>query len=133
MPNASVAIDHVHLLSKDPQATASWYADKLGGKLLRSYEVRGALHVYVSFGDAMVIVRSQRPAELPAENPGLHWGMDHFGISVKGDFDGYCAALRGKGIVFTMEPTDINPTTRIAFIQAPDGVSIELLCRKAQT
>ena len=30
-----------------------------------------------------------------------------------------------------MEPTDINPATRIAFIDAPDGVSIELLSRKA--
>jgi hypothetical protein len=31
-----------------------------------------------------------------------------------------------------MEPTDINPSTRIAFIEAPDGVSIELLDRKDQ-
>jgi len=50
---------------------------------------------------------------------------------VQGDFDAFCAGLRAKGVKFSMEPTDINPTTRIAFIDAPDGVSIELLSRKA--
>jgi hypothetical protein len=29
-----------------------------------------------------------------------------------------------------MEPTDFNESTRIAFINAPDGVSVELLNRK---
>jgi hypothetical protein len=29
-----------------------------------------------------------------------------------------------------MQPTDINPETRIAFIRASDGVSVELLNRK---
>jgi catechol 2,3-dioxygenase-like lactoylglutathione lyase family enzyme len=94
--------------------------------------MRGAPQVYVSFGGAMVIVRGQRPAELAAAKPGLQWGVDHFGMQVKGDFDGFCAGLRNKGVTFSLEPTDINPTTRIAFINAPDGVSVELLNRKEQ-
>jgi lactoylglutathione lyase len=49
---------------------------------------------------------------------------------VKGDFDGFCAGLRSKGVTFSLDPTDFNPTTRIAFINAPDGVSVELLDRK---
>ena len=130
MPSASLAFDHVHLVSKDPQAAANWYVDKLGGKVIRSGEIRGAPQIYVSLGDAVVIVRGQRPAELAAEKPGLQWGVDHFGVRVKGDFDAFCAGLRTEGVAFNKEPTDINPTTRIAFIQAPDGVSIELLKRK---
>jgi hypothetical protein len=27
MGNANLAFDHVHLISEDPQTTASWYAD----------------------------------------------------------------------------------------------------------
>jgi hypothetical protein len=50
----------------------------------------------------------------------------------KGDFDGFCDGLRKKGVTFGLEPTDFNPTTRIAFIDAPDGVSVELLNRKDQ-
>lgn len=132
MLNSSLAFDHVHLVSKDPHAAAKWYVDKLGGELVKSVEVHGAPQIYVSFGGAMVIVRGQRTAELAAGKPGLQWGVDHFGMRVKGDFDGYCAGLRTKGVAFSMEPTDINPTTRIAFVRAPDGVSVELLDRKDQ-
>ena len=132
MPNARLAFDHVHLVSKDPHAAANWYVDKLGGEVVRSVEVRGAPQIYVSFGGAMVIVRGQRPAELAAEKPGLQWGVDHFGMRVQGDFDGFCTGLRNKGVAFSMDPTDFNPTTRIAFIKAPDGVSVELLHRKDQ-
>lgn len=132
MPDASLSFDHVHLVSEDPHAAARWYTDNLGGKVVRSTETRGAPQVYVSFGGAMVIVRGQRPAESAAGKPGLQWGVDHFGMQVKGDFDGFCAGLRNKGVTFSLEPTDINPTTRIAFINAPDGVSVELLNRKEQ-
>ena len=133
MPNASLSFDHVHLVAKDPKATAGWYVDKLGGEIVRSIEVKGAPQVYVSIAGALVIVRGQRPAEAANQKPGLQWGVDHFGLRVKGDFDGFCSTLRGKGVTFSLEPTDFNPTTRIAFINAPDGVSIELLNRKDQS
>jgi catechol 2,3-dioxygenase-like lactoylglutathione lyase family enzyme len=129
MSNTTLAFDHVHLVSQDPRAAADWYADKLGGKIVRSVELRGAPQVYVSIGGALVIVRGQRTAEAAAAKPGLQWGVDHFGLQVKGDFDGFCAELRSKGVAFSLEPTDFNATTRIAFIKAPDGVSVELLRR----
>ena len=133
MSSASLAFDHVHLISKDPHTTARWYVDRLGGKVIKSVDTGGAPQIYVSLGNATVIVRGQRTAELAVEKPGLQWGVDHFGMQVTGDFDGYCAGLRSEGVTFIMEPTDINPTTRIAFIEAPDGVSIELLTRKNQS
>jgi len=132
MANASLSFDHVHVIAKEPQAAANWYADKLGGAIVKSGTVNGAPQIYVSFGGAMVIVRGQRPGELAKDKSNLEWGADHFGFQVKGDFDGFCAGLRAKGVMFSMQPTDINPATRIAFVSAPDGVSVELLSRKAQ-
>lgn len=132
MPEISLAFDHVHLVAKDPQATADWYVGKLGGVIVRSLTVKGTPQIYVSFGGFLVIVRGQRPAELAKEKPGLQWGVDHFGVRVKGDFDGFCEGLRKKGVTFSLDPTDLNPTTRIAFIDAPDGASVELLNRKDQ-
>jgi catechol 2,3-dioxygenase-like lactoylglutathione lyase family enzyme len=129
MAAASISFDHVHLLSREPYAVARWYADTLGGAIGKSDEVQGAPQVYVSLGGAMLIVRGERPAEQAAEKAGLQWGVDHFGLQVKGDFDGFCAELRGKGVRFTMDPKQANPTTRIAFIQAPDGVRVELVSR----
>jgi lactoylglutathione lyase len=130
MSNATLTFDHIHVISPDPKATAAWYKDHLGGEIVREADVLGAPQVYVSFGRAMVIVRGQRPKEAAADKPGLQWGVDHFGMRVKGDFDAFCSGLRSKGVEFLMEPTDFNPTTRIAFVQAPDGVSVELINRK---
>ncbi len=132
MPEASLAFDHIHVVAKDPHAAAGWYVDKLGGQIVRSADVRGAPQIYVSLGGFIIIVRGQRPPERAADKSSLEWGIDHFGLRVKGDFDGFCSGLRRKGVAFSLEPTDFNATTRIAFIQAPDGVSVELLNRKDQ-
>ena len=130
MPDVALSFDHVHLVAKDPRATAGWYVDKLGGKVIRDIDVKGAPQLYVQIAGVMVLVRGERPAEKAAARGALQWGVDHFGLRVKGDFDGFCSGLKQKGVAFSLEPTDFNPTTRIAFINAPDGVSIELLNRK---
>lgn len=132
MPTASIAFDHVHLVAKDPPAAAQWYVDKLGGEIVRAIEVKGAPQLYVSIGGFMVLVRGERPGERADDKSALQWGIDHFGVRVQGDFDAFCAQLRSKGVTFSLEPMDFNPLTRIAFINAPDGVSIELLNRKDQ-
>lgn len=131
MSSAEVRFDHVHLLSKDPVRTAQWYADNLDARIARSVEVRGAPQVYVQFGDSYVIVRGRRGEESPTGKDALEWGIDHFGVRVQGDFDAFCARLKQKGVTFSVEPRDFNESTRIAFIEAPDGVSVELLSRKA--
>ena len=127
----TLSFDHVHVISKQPQDTADWYADRLGGTITKSATVKDAPQIYVSFGEAFIIVRGQRPGESAKDKTNFEWGADHFGFNVQGDFDAFCAGLRAKGVKFSMEPTDINPVTRIAFVDAPDGVSIELLSRKA--
>ena len=130
MNDAGIVFDHVHLLSADPQATASWYADKLGGEITSSNDVGGAPQIRVAFEGATLIVRGQRTGEQAVDKQGLTWGTDHFGLNVHGDFDGFCDVLKSKGVTFTRGPEDFSPMVRLAFIEAPDGVSIELLQRK---
>ncbi len=140
MSNVSFAFDHFHLVSKDPQTTVSWYVDKFGGKVIRDMIMYGAPQISVVLGTAMLIVRGQRPAERVVEKPGLQWGVDHFGLDVKGDFDAFCTELRSKGVVFTrmdpafarLDPAEPKSTIRVAIIQAPDGVNVELLQRNEQ-
>ena len=57
-------------------------------------------------------------------------GLDHFGLRVSG-IDAIVAELKAKGAVFTKEPTTVRPGVRVAFLRAPEGVSIELLDRNA--
>ncbi|HMK66036.1 MAG TPA: VOC family protein [Thermodesulfobacteriota bacterium] len=127
---SNLVFDHVHLISKDPKLTAVWYVEKLGGKVLYNSEFGGAPQVVVGFSGATLIIRGQRKGETAAEKKGLQWGTDHFGFRVDADFDAFCSDLKNKGVNFSLEPMDFTPTIRIAFIDAPDGVSIELLQRK---
>lgn len=130
MSNVSMVFDHVHLVSKDPESSAAWYAEKLGGRVVNSSEVRGAPSIVVSFKGATIIIRGQRPGEQVKDKTEIQWGTDHFGFRVEGDFDGFCGDLKKNGVKFTVDPMDFGPTARIAFIEAPDGVSIELVHRK---
>jgi lactoylglutathione lyase len=127
---SSIVFDHVHLISKDPKLTAVWYVEKLGGKVINVSEFGGAPQVVVAFSGATLIIRGQRTGETAKEKQGLQWGTDHFGFRVDADFDAFCSNLKKNGVNFTLEPVDFSPTVRIAFIEAPDGVSIELLLRK---
>jgi len=130
MERVKLFVDHIHLVSPDPSGTAAWYSEKFSAPVVKSGVARGAPQTAVSFGDFLIIVRGERPEEKAAEKIQLTWGVDHFGLSVPGDFDAFCAALKRKGVVFSLDPTNINPDTRIAFISAPDGVSVELVSRK---
>jgi lactoylglutathione lyase len=130
MSKFGLVFDHVHLISEDPQKAASWYADNLGGKIVLSQEVLGAPQFHVAFDDITIIIRGQRPGENPERGNSLLWGIDHFGFQVPGDFDRFCADLKGKGIRFTLDPVNFSPSLRIAFLEGPDGVILELLQRK---
>jgi lactoylglutathione lyase len=132
MSDARISFDHVHLVAKDPDATVRWFAEKLGAEVRKRADVAGAPQIYMGLGGALVIIRAQRPGEKAGDKGGLEWGLDHFGMYVQGDFDAYCADLKKKGVHFVVEPKDNSPTTRVAFIEAPDKVTIELLCRKEQ-
>mgnify|MGYP003906445287 CR=1 FL=1 len=61
-----------------------------------------------------------------AARPGSSW----LGLTVSG-IDAVVAELKAKGAEFTREPTTIRPGVRVAFLRAPEGVSIELLDRNA--
>lgn len=130
MESGKIVFDHVHLLSRNAAEAADWYVDNLGGKIVARVEVGGAPQIVVAFQGASIIIRGQREGETAEAKEGLIWGTDHFGFSVKDDIDAFCDDLKQKGVKFNLDPVDFGPALRIAFIEAPDGVSIELLKRK---
>jgi catechol 2,3-dioxygenase-like lactoylglutathione lyase family enzyme/uncharacterized protein (DUF1330 family) len=122
-----VSVDHIHLVSHDPKATAAWYQDKLGGKIIQSDEVDGAPQINVAFEGVNVTVRGKRKGEDPTAKPGFQWGIDHFGLRIPKDYDAFCDHLKVQGVKFTMEPRDFGDQGKVAYIEAPDGVRVELV------
>ena len=95
-----VTWDHVHLRSPDPEATATWLRDILGGEI-----VRGPGRIDVQLGGARVFIAEVTQGDgvnAPPVTP--YQGLDHFGLSVK-DIDAVAAEIKAKGVeVIVYEP-----------------------------
>ncbi|QUS41275.1 VOC family protein [Tardiphaga alba] len=116
--------DHVHIRTPDVEATAQWFADKLDAEI-----VRAPGRVDIRLGGAMIFLAPVTPEMGVGPSPVQpHLGLDHFGLKVK-DIDAVAADLKARGVEFTKEPHTLKPGLRIAFIRAPQGVSIEILER----
>ena len=130
MSENSIAYHHNHFISENPATVATWYSEKLGGRILGGDDALKADSIIVTFKGVMFIIRAKNAGEEVGSKAGLEWGLDHIGFSVDGDFDGYCDELKAKGVTFTLDPVNISPNLRIAFIEGPENVSIELLQQK---
>ena len=124
----SFNFDHIHLLSRAPEATAAFYEKMFGAQVTRSMP-GGKLRIDMKLGGANIFILDVSGDPKAVAGPAHpHQGLDHFGLEVKG-IDAVVADLKAKGAVFTHGPETIRPGTRIAFLTAPEGVSIELLER----
>lgn len=130
--------DHVHLISRDPVAAVAWYRDVLGGEVTRTQEdLRGAPQFDVRLGGRTIVIRGVRPGEDPARpRPLAHFngysshnvqGIDHFGLTYRGDLRAFCDELKAKGVTMAVEPWEFKPGVTLCYLAAPDGVSIELI------
>lgn len=137
MNDTEMVFEHIHIISEDPTSAAAWYTNVLGGKIIDESEVRGAPQITIAFQGVDLLIRGRRPGEDPDPQNRLRhyadyishnqWGTDHFGFRVFGDLDAFCDRLREKGATFSVEPYDFLPGVRIAYLEAPDGISIELV------
>ena len=140
MTDSSLVFEHIHIISEYPQASAAWYEEMLGGEIAETYELRGAPQIAVVFEGITVLIRGRRPGENPNRTNSIQsfgdfashngWGMDHFAFRVHGDLIEFCNSLKEKGATFSIEPDDSIGSTwdgSIAYLNGPDGVSIELL------
>jgi len=133
-----LAFDHIHLISRDPQATAEWYQQMFGGEITAVQDnLRGAPQLDVRVGGMTIVIRGQRPGEQPADPRPMQrfdgysshdgWGTDHFGFTYRGDLRAFCAELKRKGVHMAVEPWEFKPGLVLCYVAAPDGVSIELI------
>ena len=120
--------DHVHIRTKNPEATATWFERMLGAEVIRSVQ-QGQPRIDLQLGGASIFIAPVAAGDGVNPPPATPYqGLDHFGLSVNG-IDAIAAELKGKGVEFTKEPATIRPGVRVCFIRGPEGVSIELLER----
>ena len=137
MSNPAFKFDHVHIISKDPEASANWYVEMFGATIAANTTARGAPQIFVELGGMTILIRGQRPGEDPVAARPIHryadfsshnaWGTDHFGFLYQGDLEAFCVELRRRGVSFPIELKRGVSGSLLCYVAAPDGVSIELM------
>jgi len=122
--------DHLHLRSPDPEAAAAGYAALFDATITDRVPARGGVRLVVDLGGLRLFI-DHVPPETNSAPPPPFVGIEHIGLQVL-DLDAAAARLRAKGATFLMEPTSPRPGVKIAFIEGPDRVRIEILERAAQ-
>jgi lactoylglutathione lyase len=121
--------DHVHLKSPDPAETADWYVKAFNFTVLSdTVRVFGDRFVRCQTVDGVTVsISNERTGEeLGAGNADAHMGIEHFGVKVD-DIDAEIARLTGLGAVLKEGPIQVPNGPRIAFIETPVDVRVELL------
>jgi catechol 2,3-dioxygenase-like lactoylglutathione lyase family enzyme len=125
-----VVCDHLHLRSPDPEAAAQGYAALFGATVADRVAVPKGVRLVVDLGGLRLFI-DQVPAETAGPPEESRVGIEHIGLAVA-DLDAAAAELRGHGARFTLEPTEVRPGVKIAFLDGPDRVRIELVERAGQ-
>ena len=121
------AFDHVHLRSPDPDATAAWFVESFEARHVRRQETPTSLRVVLDLGGLNLFI-DRVPEGTPSVPPAPFLGIEHLALAVTG-IDAVVEELRAKGVRIVIEPNNPNPTTRIAFVEGPERVRVELLER----
>ena len=106
-------------------AAGDFYVRMFGASMERSKGANGLPRANLTIGDQLLLI-STVTTEVTQEASGPHSvvGLDHIGLAVE-DLSKAITDLEGKGAKFLMKPKDGKG--RIAFVQGPDSVSIELV------
>ncbi len=124
-----VKFHHLHLKAKDPDKTAAWYGEAFGFKVVDRV-VRPVGDIFITCaatdGTTFVISGEKTGETLPAGNSGTKFGLEHFAVATD-DFDASLAHVKAMGVPVLDGPMATPTGIRIAFIEAPDNVRIELM------
>lgn len=122
-------LNHVHLKAPDPKKTADWYVKAFDFKIINdSTRPSGDRFIRCQTPNGIPVnISGARTDEKMGEgNANAHWGIEHFGLDVD-DMDAELERLTGLGAKVLEGPTDTATGSRIAFIEVPDNVRIELI------
>jgi lactoylglutathione lyase len=121
--------DHTHFKCSDPEKTVAFFKDNFGAKEVTRIEVNGMSIVTLDIGGLWYNFSPKRPGESvdPRTQP-ARYGVYHIALKTR-DLAAEAARMKARGVKFIQEVAQSNPTTKFAFVEGPDGISIEILQR----
>jgi catechol 2,3-dioxygenase-like lactoylglutathione lyase family enzyme len=109
---------HVHVKTPNPRQTMQFYVDNLGATLLGEIGTRG---YRVNLHGLTLNITTL----IDAQSREQHYGLEHIAVDTD-DYPGALARLRANGVRILEELAPTNGR-RVCFLEAPDGVQVELI------
>lgn len=125
----TISFDHLHIKSAAPAASAQFYTDAFGARLVSQGEIKGKVRLVLELSGVTIFIEQQAEGASSAQ-PAPSRGLEHLGLRVS-DLDALAARLRAMDIVFAIPPRASRPGIKVAFLYGPDGEYIELIERSA--
>ncbi len=122
-------ITHVHIKSVEPHKSAEWWQKHFGARVVEEVTaLPGTRTIRMAVGGNCRLFISTQPEgqKLPPSSPTPHLGLEHFGFDVP-DLAKELARLDKEGVKIVRPLTVIPGGMKIAFVQAPDDVQVELV------
>ena len=117
-----LGLHHVVLSTADPAATLAWFASTFGGKVTKA---QGGLDG-INYGGVWLLAKKGN------SEPSAGHAIDHIGFRPM-NVDASVAAMKTKNVKVTTEPRPLTlpsgSSMRLAFIEGPGGIRIELVQR----
>jgi catechol-2,3-dioxygenase len=127
-----VALNHLHFRSEDPDAAAKWYCDNFGADITSERPLSTTKSIQLELnGEHLMTISGRAEGEDPvAGSTEPRYGLDHFGFETD-DLEQLAATLKSNNVKFNCEPWTMPSGSMVAFVVAPDEVSVELIQRPA--
>lgn len=123
-------INHVHIRSSDPQASAAWYEKHFNAKILWAREIMpNTVTVSMEVGGPVRLNISSKPPGSSDDRSAAELnrlGLEHFGFDVE-DLESELGRLEQGGVKVVLPLTEVATGARLAYIEGPDDVLIELV------
>ncbi len=116
-------LEHVHVKTRDPKATARFYTDALGATLLEAKD--GGKQFRLDLHGLALNVTNH----IETQRRDQRYGLEHFAIQTD-DLDGTMAKLKALGGRVLEQFDSEGPSLeggRVCFIEGPEGVQFELI------
>ncbi len=119
--------EHVHYRCTDMQATVKWYIEVMGAKFLEEKVLAGNPAVRLELGGTILnFFPAAAETDLPKIPAKEKLGAYHITFFVE-NVDAAVAYFKNRGAKFFKEGLMAATDLKVAFIEAPDGMLVELM------
>lgn len=123
----SLAIDHAHFRCADLEAASEFYQRVLGAEFIKRTEHNGRVIITLQLGGVYLCLSPQpEGSALHLEENKNRLGVYHLAFLVP-NLDAAVAECKRRGAHFVAENYPAAPTRKVAFMEAPDGMQVELM------